>query len=120
MKRPLIQCFAAVLVAGLAWAQAPQQPQAGRANPPAAPTQAAIDRAAPVIADARKALGGDKLAKVATLAVTGRTRQIQGENLVPIEFEISCELPDRCVRRDEVPARESAPTRTGFDGDSLI
>jgi len=28
-----------------------------------------------------------------TFVATGRTRQVRGDNLVPIEFEISVELP---------------------------
>lgn len=74
-----------------------------------------------VIAAARQALGGEtRLASIKTFVITGRTRQVQGDNLVPIEFEIACELPDKCVRRDEVPARESGPTANGFKGDELI
>jgi hypothetical protein len=77
--------------------------------------------ASAILASAREALGGEKrLAAVKTFVVSGRTRQVQGDNLVPIEFEISCELPDRCVRRDEVPARESGLTTSGFNGDELI
>lgn len=77
--------------------------------------------ASAIVASAREALGGEKrLAAVKTFVVSGRTRQVQGDNLVPIEFEIVCELPDKCVRRDEVPARESGLTTSGFNGDALI
>lgn len=77
--------------------------------------------ASTIIASTREALGGEqRLAAVKTFVISGRTRQIQGDNLVPIEFEISCELPDKCVRRDEVPARESGLTTSGFNGDALI
>jgi hypothetical protein len=73
------------------------------------------------LAATREALGGDqKLAAVKTFVATGRTRQIRGNNLVPIEFEIACELPDKYVRRDEIPAQESGPTSTGFNADGLI
>jgi hypothetical protein len=83
--------------------------------------QAPEGDASAIVAAARQALGGDaRLAGVKAFTVTGRTRQIQGNNLVPIEFEIACELPQRCVRRDEVPARESGPTTIGFSGDTLI
>jgi hypothetical protein len=79
------------------------------------------EAAAGVLASARDALGGEKkLAAVKTLVVTGRTRQIRGENLVPIEFEIAIELPDRYVRKDEIPAQESEPTTVGFNGEELI
>ena len=74
-----------------------------------------------VLTAAREALGGEqKLAAVRTFVATGRTRQVRGNNLVPIEFEIACELPDKYVRRDEIPAQESGPTSTGFNGDGLI
>jgi hypothetical protein len=77
--------------------------------------------AAAVLAEAREALGGEKrLSAVKNFVVTGRTRQIRGDNLVPIEFEIAVELPDKYVRKDEIPAQESGPTSTGFSGDELI
>ena len=74
-----------------------------------------------VLALTRTALGGEKaLTAVANFMATGRTQQVRGANLVPIEFEIACELPGKYVRRDEVPAEESAPTRLGFNGDDVI
>jgi hypothetical protein len=76
---------------------------------------------AAILAQAREALGGEKrLSAVKTFMATGRTRQVRGDNLVPIEFEIACELPDKYVRKDEIPAQESGPTSTGFNGDELI
>ena len=84
-----------------------------------APTPA--DRAAKVLADARAALGGEeKIAAVKNFTSTGRTRRVQGDNLVPIEFEVAVELPDKYVRRDEVPAQESDPTTNGFNGEALV
>ena len=81
----------------------------------------AADAAAPVVAAMREAMGGEKkLSSVKTLVATGRTRQVRGENLVPIEFEIAMELPDRYVRKDEIPAQESGPTTSGFNGEELI
>jgi hypothetical protein len=77
--------------------------------------------AASVIAAAREALGGEqKLAAVKTIVATGRTRQVRGDNLVPIEFELDIELPDKYVRKDEIPAQESGPTISGFRGDELL
>ena len=76
---------------------------------------------ATVIAAAREALGGEnKLAAVKTVVATGRTRQVRGDNLVPIEFEINIELPDKYVRKDEIPAQESGPTISGFRGEELL
>ena len=81
----------------------------------------APDAAAGVLAAAREALGGEKkLTAVKTIVATGRTRQVRGENLIPIEFEIAIELPDKYVRKDEIPAQESDPTTVGFNGDELL
>jgi hypothetical protein len=86
-----------------------------RAQPPPS------DAAAGVLAAAREALGGDtKLTAVKTLVATGRTRQVRGDNLVPIEFEIAIELPDKYIRKDEIPAQESGPTLSGFNGETLL
>jgi hypothetical protein len=74
-----------------------------------------------VLAAARDALGGDAtLQSVKTFVATGRTRQLRGNNLVPIEFEINCELPDKFVRKDEIPAQDTDITVAGFRGDELI
>jgi hypothetical protein len=74
-----------------------------------------------VLLQAREALGGDKkLSSVKTLVVTGRTRKVQGNNLVPVEFEIAIEFPDKYVRKDEIPAQESGPTSLGFNGTQMI
>jgi hypothetical protein len=77
--------------------------------------------AAQILAAARTALGGEKnLTAVKTFVATGRTRQLRGNNLVPIEFEINCELPDRFVRKDEIPAQDTDISVSGFSADALI
>src|SRR5262245_21025224 len=77
--------------------------------------------AAQVLIAVRDALGGEtRLASVKTFIATGRTRQLRGNNLVPIEFEINCELPDKFVRKDEIPAQDTDMTVTGFAGDQPI
>jgi hypothetical protein len=105
-----MRVFAPLILAGVLTASAvgPQAPRvAGDATK--------------VLAAAREALGGEKrLSAVRTFVANGRTQQVRGENLVPIEFEIACELPDKYVRRDEIPAQESGPTSTGFNGDAMI
>src|SRR5262245_17026335 len=74
-----------------------------------------------VVAAAREALGGEqRLSTVTSFTASGRTRQLRGNNLVPIEFEISAELPDKYVRKDEIPAQESGITSAGFNGEDLI
>ena len=76
---------------------------------------------AAILAAARQALGGDgKLSTVKSFTAAGRTRQVRGDNLVPIEFEIFVELPDKYLRKDEVPAQESGPTATGFNGEEFL
>ena len=102
------QCFAGQAAACLS------------ARPPPAPASTSGEAAA-VLSAAREALGGEKrLSSVKTLVASGQTRQLQGDNLVPILFEISIELPDKYVRTDEIPARESGPSSRGFNGDGLI
>ena len=86
-----------------------------------APLGAQAPDAQAVVAAARQALGGEqRLAAVTSFTITGRTRQLRGNNLVPIEFEINCELPNRFVRRDEFPAQDTDTTVAGFAGDQLI
>ena len=63
-----------------------------------------------ILAQAREALGGEKkLAEIKTFVVTGRTRRIQGSTLVPVEFEIAVEFPDKYVRKDEIPGSGERP-----------
>jgi len=89
---------------------------AGRALAGQAPTDAT-----PILTKAREALGGEKkLASIKTIVASGQTRQIRGENLIPIVFEINIELPAKYSRRDETPAVESGYTTTGFSSDDLI
>lgn len=88
---------------------------------PATPSDAQLVDPAPFLAQTRDALGGQaRLAAIRTFVVTGRTRQVRGNNLVPIEFEIQAELPDKYARRDEFPAQDAGPSTTGFNGDRLI
>ena len=127
MMRRATAVLCGVLAIGGALA-AQQPPPAGPSSAPAPPGRAAaappsaqaIERAAQILADARKTMGGDKLTSLQSLIVTGRTQRVRGNNLVPIEFEMAIEWPDKFVRKDEIPAEESGPTSTGFAGDELI
>ena len=78
------------------------------------------EKASQVLKDARIALGGPKLDAVKAITASGRTKRVRGNNLVPIEFELFLELPDKYLRADEFPAEELDPTSAGFNGDSLI
>src|SRR4026207_717935 len=73
---------------------------------PARPAAQAPGRdPAPILAAAREALGGEKrLSGVKNFIATGRTRQVRGDNLVPIAFDIAVALPDNYVRTDGSPA----------------
>jgi hypothetical protein len=105
------QCAVLVVAAAAAALRGPQ---------PAVAQAPGIDPAT-VLSATREALGGEKrLTGVKTFVANGRTQQVRGDNLVPIEFEISVELPDKYIRKDEIPAQESGPTTIGFNGDSLI
>ena len=73
-----------------------------------------------MLAAAKNALGAQKLAGVKTIVATGRTKRVRGDNLVPIEFEMFLELPDKFVRVDEFPAEDTDPTSSGFNGEALI
>jgi hypothetical protein len=107
MKKTVILSLA-FLAGVMGFAQAPEMP-------------ATSGEAAAVLTSARDALGGEKrIAAIKTLVASGHTRQLQGDNLVPIEFEISIELPDKYVRTDEIPSRESGLNSRGFNGDALI
>ncbi len=109
-SRPVWACAAAVLATGvITFGQAPPTP-----------TPESVKRADEVLAAARKALGGEKLNEVKTVVATGRTRRVRGDNLVPIEFQLLLELPDKFVRVDEFPAEDADPTSAGFNGDALI
>lgn len=126
----MLQAGCVVLVmGGLALGQ-PTPPQTQPSTPPAAsqpkpaadraPSPEAVKRAEEILRDARTAMGGDRLAAVKTLVAAGRTRRVRGNNLVPIEFEILLELPDKYLRIDEFPAEDTDPTSSGFNGDELI
>jgi hypothetical protein len=99
----------------VAFGQAPPGP-----SPTAAATPESVKKADEVLAAARKALGGDKLGTVKTVVGSGRTRRVRGDNIVPIEFELLIELPDKYLRADEFPAEDTDPTSSGFNGDQLI
>ena len=110
-----------VAASTIVFTQAPP-PQGSRPPAPqvAPPSPESIQKAEQVLGDARKALGGDKLAQLKSLVASGRTKRIRGNNLVPIEFEILIEAPDKYVRIDEFPAEDTDPSSAGFNGDNLI
>src|SRR5688572_33181233 len=97
MKKSVIFSLTFLASAILAMAQAPEAPVTS-------------GEAVAVLNAARDTLGGEKrIAGIKTIVASGATRQLQGNNLVPILFEINIELPDKYLRTDEIPARESGP-----------
>jgi len=115
--RALVSQAIAVSAAAVVVAQGPTPPSQSTSAPP---NPESVKKAEQVLTEARKALGGDKLAELKTLIASGRTKRVRGNNLVPIEFEILIELPNKYVRVDEFPAEDTDPTSSGFNGDSLI
>jgi hypothetical protein len=60
-------------------------------------------RGATVLAEARKALGGEeRLAAIRRLAIKGETRRMQGNQTIEGDVEILVELPDKYLRREEL------------------
>jgi hypothetical protein len=114
----VLVCMHLVIASPAGQAPAGGRGPGGPALPPLNPAN--VERAAPILAAARTAMGGDALAAVTSIVATGRTRRVRGDNLVPIEFEINIELPDKYVRKDEFPAEESEPTSTGFVGVEIV
>ena len=89
-----------------------------RGKEPTAGDSGLVVRSAVALVAARRALGGEpQLTSVRTVIVNGRTRLVRGRNLVPIECEIACELPDRYVRLNEIPTEETGVMKRGFAGD---
>ncbi len=76
-----------------------------------------------VLADARAAMGGNKLAQVTALTGAGRVlRTDQAGNTRENEFELSLQLPDRYLMRSVLMAmgNMSIYRNSGFNGDQLI
>ncbi len=120
VMRPIV-VFAVVLSLLGPWTVIPMAQSPAPAAPAAPPlTQAAIDKAAPILAATRQALGGDKLATIRTLIAKGQTRRLRGNNLVPILFQMDLELPDKFLRADESLWDNSDPTALGFNGNDLL
>ncbi|MCX6544962.1 MAG: hypothetical protein NTV05_11205 [Acidobacteria bacterium] len=76
-----------------------------------------------VMADARAALGGDKIATVKTITALGRTlRTGPSGNTTESEFEMAMELPDKYLMRSVMAAmgNMSVYRNTGFNGGQVI
>lgn len=75
-----------------------------------------------VMADMRKALGGDKLAAVKALSATGKQQRSVGETSMGGDYEMMLELPDKYFAKQVMASTPmgSIAVKTGFNGDGLI
>jgi hypothetical protein len=81
------------------------------------------ERAAQVLSDVRKALGGEKLERLQALAIEGRSARVGPNGTIEREFEMNLELPDKFMRREVLAAmgNMSVYRISGFNGpDGLI
>jgi hypothetical protein len=79
--------------------------------------------AAKVLADARAAMGGDKLAAVKTMSGTGRILRTSPDgNTRENEFELALELPDKYLMRSVIAAMGSMSIyrNSGFNGGQVL
>jgi len=84
----------------------------------AAPASAADEKAAEVLGQVRKALGGQKLEKVESLAISGTYRRTLGEREMSGDLELAMQLPDKFLRMETFAFDPSNPVRrfSGFNG----
>ena len=78
--------------------------------------------AAKILADMRKALGGDKLAAVKSLTAVGKNERSMGDRSTGGDFEMGLELPDRYFTKQvmmQTPMGNVSLT-SGFNGAGLI
>jgi len=79
--------------------------------------------AAQVLAEARAAMGGDKLLAVKSLTASGRTiRSLATGNTMENEFEMALDLPDKYLMRSVMMAmgNMSVYRNSGFNGGQVI
>lgn len=79
--------------------------------------------AAKVMAEMRKALGGEqKLAAVRSLSATGKSQRSMGETSMGGDYELMLELPDKYFTRQVVVQTPmgAIAAKSGFNGDALI
>ena len=80
-------------------------------------------KAAAVLAEARKAIGGDaKLAAVKGLTIAGKQSRTMGEMQMSGDFEIAMVLPDKSLKTqvDNTPMGVTLTRESGFSGDQPL
>jgi hypothetical protein len=85
-------------------------------------TGAASDKSAEVLAEARKAIGGEaRLNAVKTIVATGTSQRQMGQMQMSGELEVAIALPDRYVRTQIDNIMGNSITREeGFNGSTLL
>jgi hypothetical protein len=85
-------------------------------------TAAADEKAAEILSQARKALGGEKLDKLQGLSAEGSYRRVMGEREMSGDLELALQLPDKYLRMETVGLDPSNPMRrfSGFNGTTVI
>jgi hypothetical protein len=93
---------------------------AAAASAAAQPTTDA--KAGPIIEQARKALGGGKLAGVSGLSASGTFRRVMSDREMSGELAIDLQLPDRFLRTESLTLMgDAVMTReSGVNGDQLL
>jgi hypothetical protein len=83
---------------------------------------ARADKGAEVLAEARRAIGGEnKVDAVKTILATGKSRRQMGERQMDGEIEIAISLPDRYLRTQVDSIMGNSVTREqGFNGSALL
>jgi hypothetical protein len=90
--------------------------------PAAMTARAAGDKSAEVLADARKAIGGEaRLNAVKTIVATGKSQRQMGQMQMAGELEVAIALPDRYLRTQVDNVMGNSITREeGFNGAALL
>ncbi len=81
---------------------------------------AAQDKAAEVLAAARQAIGGGKLASLKTLSVQSRTARNMGERQMTSDVQVLIETPDKYARIEDITAPMARTMTSGFSGGTAI
>ena len=86
----------------------------------AAAPVSAEDKAADVLAAAREAIGGGKLASLKTISVQSKMARNMGERQMTSDLQILVETPDKYVRIEDITAPIARTMTSGFSGATAI
>ena len=86
----------------------------------AAPAAAQDARAAEVIAQTRKALGGKKLETLKTLSAEAAMDRNLGSVQMSMDIELLLEMPDKFLKTEQPRGMVNMSMKSGFNGDEAI